>query len=178
MMISKVGTKSALKSRIKDGTTALPSKKNQSIFTSHVDTLITNQDMPNFHKKPLRPPTEQKLFKQVLKMIENQHLDPQQINRLRFSTQKLDSNRSELMPSKNFKEMLRYLNLRIVHKDLNILYDYMKMNGPSMEPENVLSARDHNVLDDNNNPEPYKKISSKIIFNLHQLNKIIDALSR
>lgn len=134
--------------------------------------------MPIFYKKALKKPTEQKLFKSVLKMIEKQHLDPQVINRLRYSTQKLDSNRSDLMPSKNFKEMLRYLNLRIVHKDLNVLYEFMKLNGPSEDPLDVLSARDRNILDENNNPEPYKKIAAKIIFNLHQLNKIVDALSK
>ena len=61
--------------------------------------------------------SEQFLMKQLILKMKKYNLNPQIINTLRFSCQRFDSTRSNQIYGKNFKDLYRYVNVRMARAD-------------------------------------------------------------
>ena len=103
---------------------------------------------------------------------------------LRFSAQRVDSQGTELLPGKVFKDLYRHVNIRMAAQDEAIFFDFLQLNGPTAgksgsETIVPLSARDQNLVDDGSQQKSEdKQYSKKAIFNMQQLAKLLDYLSK
>jgi len=77
-----------------------------------------------------------------------------------------------LIPGKNFKDFYRHINVRMGQPDEQLLFSYLQLNGPSSQAADIISNQDSMPSTES------KKRDHKAIFNLRQLDKLIDSYSK
>ena len=109
------------------------------------------------------------------------NLNPQIINTLRFSCQRFDSSRSNQIFGKNFKDLYRYVNVRMARPDEQILFNFLKLNVSQNLSSNFATSprntdRGTNMTSDRTSET--MEFSNRTIFNLKQLDKLIDHFAK
>lgn len=107
-------------------------------------------------------------MKSVIAKIKKYHLNPQILNTLRFSAQRYDTSRSDSVPGKNFKDLYRHINIRMTRPDEKVFFDFLMLHGPSTKL----------VSPDSSSAEFEPEFKNRAIFNLKQLDKIIDFFAK
>ena len=70
-------------------------------------------------------------MRSLIQKIKKYHLNPQIFNTLRFSCQRFDTAKTDLIYGKSFKDLYRHINVRMSRIDEEVLFDFLMLNGPS-----------------------------------------------
>ena len=99
------------------------------------------------------------------------------MNTLRFSCQRFDTAKTDLIYGKSFKDLYRHINVRMSRIDEKILFDFLMLNGPTKSVSRPISpASSPRTAVDSKGDEDVK--IKRAQFNLKQLDKLIDYFAK
>lgn len=70
------------------------------------------------------------MLQKVLCVIKKYDLNPQKFNRVRFEMYREDKNRTEIIPSNNFKTIYKRLGIKTNIADEKDIFEYFRIKSP------------------------------------------------
>ena len=125
----------------------------------------------------------------TMAVLDKYRVKPQMINAIRYQMNRFDVARAEQIPSKQFRDLFKHFNIRMIHRDLNVLLEYLQLKRPgdsslgsnfntiTRNNQRVASEDEYgNPLTENENESGNQ--NNRVIYDLRQLSKLCDTIAR